>query len=109
MMDLSDGLVTDLPRLCARSRVGAVVDPSLLPVPPSLAAEPDLRQWQLAAGDDYELLFTAPPANRAAIEHLAARLGRRATRIGTITASVAVVLTDGPWPRRGFDHFQVDA
>src|SRR5580658_1109119 len=68
-MDLSDGLSTDLARLCAASQVGAKIYASKVPnvVIPTLAARilggHRLNPLQLAlhGGEDYELLFTAPP------------------------------------------------
>ncbi|MBI4455399.1 MAG: thiamine-phosphate kinase [Acidobacteria bacterium] len=61
-IDLSDGLSTDLNRLCAASNVGAVIHLQDLPISDSVSC------WArhpvacaLHGGDDYELLFTAPP------------------------------------------------
>jgi thiamine-monophosphate kinase len=67
MMDLSDGLSSDLPRLCAASGVGALIDaekiPSVKPAEvPSLSAANRLA-LALNGGDDYELLFTVRPSN----------------------------------------------
>jgi thiamine-monophosphate kinase len=67
MMDLSDGLSSDLPRLCAGSGVGALIDaakiPSIIPAEvPSLSAANRLA-LALNGGDDYELLFTVRPGN----------------------------------------------
>jgi thiamine-monophosphate kinase len=66
MMDLSDGLSTDLPRLCAASGVGARVESVLLPVvePPKSGRGPEVDPLKLAlhGGDDYELLFTVRPS-----------------------------------------------
>ena len=66
MMDLSDGLSSDLPRLCAASSVGATVELGKIPqvhIPPSLVKQ-GFRPLPLAlnGGDDYELLFTVRPA-----------------------------------------------
>lgn len=65
MMDISDGLSTDLSRLCAASAVGALLEESKIPRPriKGVAVKRDLRALQLAlhGGDDYELLFTVPP------------------------------------------------
>jgi len=75
MMDLSDGLARDLPRLCAASGVGASVRLEDLPLAPGLAAgEPG---WRAALGDgeDYELLLALPP--RRAAEALQDRVLRR--------------------------------
>jgi len=65
MMDLSDGLSSDLPRLCAASAVGARVEKVKIPQVQTteLALKHGHDPWQLAlhGGDDYELLFTVPP------------------------------------------------
>jgi thiamine-monophosphate kinase len=63
MMDLSDGLASDLPRLCAASGVGAVLDAAAVPVHADVARHTDGRSpldHALGDGEDYELLFTAP-------------------------------------------------
>jgi thiamine-monophosphate kinase len=66
MMDLSDGLSSDLPRLCAASRVGArIVTSKLLKVKLGGEKSPkdlDLTELALNGGDDYELLFTVRPS-----------------------------------------------
>jgi thiamine-monophosphate kinase len=64
----------------------------------------------LAGGDDYELLFTAPPAARAAIEALAAPLGLPLSRVGSIQAGaprLQLLDAQGRAMRTtpGFDHF----
>jgi thiamine-monophosphate kinase len=101
-MDLSDGLASDLPRLCAASGVGARLDAALLPLHPDVAAEPDPLRCALAGGDDYELLFTAPPG--AAIEALAQAYGVQAHRIGAITRD-GIALVGADWPAPAFAHF----
>ena len=72
MMDISDGLSTDLGRLCSASRVGARIWADRIPcveIPAGRTskrfARPRLDTLQLAlnGGDDYELLFTVPPGN----------------------------------------------
>jgi thiamine-monophosphate kinase len=62
-MDVSDGLVADLGKLCTSSGVRGIVHADLLPVSKELkAAFPsDFLQLALGGGEDYELLFTAPP------------------------------------------------
>jgi len=67
MMDLSDGLSSDLPRLCAASRVGAIIDAEKIPSI-NLAEGPSLSvanrlALALNGGDDYELLFTVHPSD----------------------------------------------
>jgi len=65
MIDLSDGLSSDLARICSSSGVGALLDHDQFPavrVPRSLLKKVnESLQLALHGGDDYELLFTAPP------------------------------------------------
>lgn len=94
LMDLSDGLSTDLPRLCAASGVGAWVDAKKVPCVP-LAASPNLtvaRRLALAlnGGDDYELLFTVRPKDAARLPHAYQHLA--ITQIGEVTRSRHVTL-----------------
>jgi thiamine-monophosphate kinase len=90
-MDISDGLVADLAHICAASGVAATVRADRLPLSPAaraaVEADPALLALPLAGGDDYELLFTAPPAAAAALAVLAAELDLPLTRIGEIPAS----------------------
>jgi thiamine-monophosphate kinase len=66
MMDLSDGLSTDLPRLCAAGRVGARIEADRIPkvqVPVSKSRNHfNVLELALNGGDDYELLFTMRPS-----------------------------------------------
>lgn len=104
-MDLSDGLATDLARLCAASGCGAIVQPAALPISASLAAcSADPVPLAVGFGEDYGLLFTAPPDASEAIELLAAQLGLQVTDIGRCTADGAVRLAGRPWPR-AWQHF----
>jgi thiamine-monophosphate kinase len=105
-MDVSDGLLADLDKLCAASRCGAEIDVDAIPKSSALAAtfdEATCCDLALSGGDDYELLFTVPAAR---VEQCAA-LG--CTRIGTIVADGHVVCRrNGEIYRpaqRGFDHF----
>lgn len=104
-MDLSDGLLADLPRLCRASGVGASVAPDALPADPAIAGRADLLRLQVAGGDDYELLFAAPPAADDAVRAIAARTGTRVTPIGTVTAGSGAQLQGQPWPAPAFSHF----
>jgi thiamine-monophosphate kinase len=96
MMDLSDGLSTDLPRLCAASRVGARVEAAKIPavqVPKRYSGRKiDALDLALHGGDDYELLFTVRPSN---IRRLPQTFqGIPLTAIGEITRDRVVKLAD---------------
>jgi thiamine-monophosphate kinase len=77
MMDVSDGLSTDLARMCERSRCGALVED--VPVAPSAAAMAasrgeDPQAYALAGGEDYELLVAV---NARAFGYLSSRFQKR--------------------------------
>ena len=111
-MDISDGLLDDLSKLCTASGVGAQVLQDRVPVHPLLRdAFPD-RSLELAlnGGEDYQLIFAAPSN---VMEQAIAGLGPPATVIGEITAgkagSVRVVGSSGEASDvavRGWDHFR---
>jgi len=114
MIDLSDGLWEDLPRLCRSSGVGAVILQAAVPVDRDarllLGPEEGLR-CALTGGEDYELLFTARPRLEKHITRLGRRLELPMTRIGEIVPSrlgVRVLTREGryrPLPAGGFRHF----
>jgi thiamine-monophosphate kinase len=112
-IDVSDGLLGDLSHLLARSGVGAAVEVDAVPRSSVLAAQPLALQrlCTLAGGDDYELVFTAPPAAAARVRDAAASAGVPVARIGRIDAAPGLRLVDA----RGepvshtfpaFDHFR---
>ena len=98
MIDVSDGLLADLGHICETSAVAAIVE--LARVPLSAAArlivepDPELRARLAAAGDDYELLFTAPADASTAIAALSFELGTPITMIGRIEHGTGVRLLD---------------
>jgi thiamine-monophosphate kinase len=110
MMDLSDGLASDLRRVCGRSGVGCRVDLDLLPVAEdtrafvrSLGRDPE----ELAAtgGEDYELLISAPGP---ILDALARSIEVPVTVIGEVTAGPDVVFRRAGEPVEelsGWDHF----
>jgi thiamine-monophosphate kinase len=112
-IDVSDGLAGDLGHVLKLSGVGATVDvdaaQSLLACAGHVAPERRL-ELVMAGGDDYELLFTAPPQMRDAVQHAASACGTTVTRIGRIDAQPGLRVADGqgrPAARgfASFDHF----
>ncbi len=109
-IDLSDGLSTDLHRLCAASGVGARVHAARLPVVARVQGEA-LKTLSLAlhGGEDYRLLFTVSPRKVSTLHR--ARLGVRLFEIGEVTSSRKLVLVsdDGSEEQlkpEGYDHFR---
>ena len=100
MMDLSDGLAADLPRLAAASGCGFSLDETRVPHSPGSS----LAQ-ALADGEDYELLFAlAPPAAVALESAWKQRFPRLwLTRVGTLKAQPSTLHPQRPV--RGHDHF----
>ncbi len=111
MMDLSDGLAQDLPRLCAASGAGASLHTARLPIHPDAELQSQdegipAGLHALADGEDYELLFALDPAATPEIVNLS---DIPLTAIGTITESPDLALVDAagnhhPWPRAGWEH-----
>lgn len=109
-MDVSDGLLADLSKLCAASEVAGVVEQELVPVLAVVREHfPDTwRQLALTGGEDYELLFAAPAA---VVGRVRAQAAVPVTVLGRIEAGTAgrVTLVDGagqelPWQGGGWDH-----
>jgi thiamine-monophosphate kinase len=96
LMDLSDGLSSDLPRLCTASGVGARVESARIPLgqPPKLGRKrgSDPLRLALHGGDDYELLFTVVPHNADVLPK--SFQGTELTPIGKITEKRKIVLLE---------------
>lgn len=116
-IDLSDGLSGDLRHLCEESRVGAEIDLSTLPISPACRAYAETRRLEptpmaLTGGEDYELLFTAPPAKQGTIARQARARGFRITQVGTIRPyrfGMQMKTPDGtmkPIPNTSYEHFR---
>jgi thiamine-monophosphate kinase len=109
--DISDGLLTDLSKLCAASNCGAHIDIEALPRSPAmnaLLASGAQESYILGGGDDYELVFTVPPERALQVE-AAIATEVRCTPIGRLVEHKQVkcfragveVQPSAP----GFDHF----
>jgi thiamine-monophosphate kinase len=118
MMDISDGVASDLHELVKESNVSAVVDISKLPHSEDMAQymikEVGAMEMMLAGGEDYELLFTSKPENEKEIQRLAKEENLRVTSIGLMEEktekSPTVRFVDGNGievdiKEKGFDHF----
>jgi thiamine-monophosphate kinase len=113
-IDLSDGLIGDLGHVLERSAVGASIRLDSLPRSAALAAQPIELQLEclLYGGDDYELLFTAPPQRAQVVREAARRAGVAVTPIGVIESQHRLQVLDAsnrvlPIRQVGFDHFKV--
>lgn len=122
-MDVSDGLLQDLGHIAQASQLQATLELDLLPVAPAGVDTPLWQACLLGGGDDYELLFTAPPAARPVIQALSqssalpiTRIGfmhvvQSGTETGTMTTAPVQVVNHAGHPldlshlRAGFDHF----
>ena len=114
-IDISDGLIGDLGHILERSALGATIDAELLPIGPALQSQDQQTQLEFAlhGGDDYELCFCAPLAQRENVIAAAHQAGVAVTRIGQISKT-----SEGPNLRvldragqsvrlqsQSFDHF----
>ncbi len=113
-IDVSDGLLGDLTHILQRSKLGAVVHVDALPIGPALVrAQLPLslvRDYALNGGDDYELCFSAPAAQREAVIAAGQSCGTAVTRIGHLTAATSLAVVDHagqvlPIVSQSFDHF----
>jgi thiamine-monophosphate kinase len=109
-MDVSDGLLTDLEKLCTASGCGAQLNIDALPRSPQmreLFGPEACDDYALAGGDDYELIFTVPAERSALVSSLPTDVAL--TQIGAIVAGAGVQCLRGGKPylaaRAGYDHF----
>ena len=115
MMDLSDGLATDLAHLCAESGVGAEVEAAKVPLSKELLILADKLgcsplDWALQGGEDYQLLFTSPAQHATSLaDYIKEASGSTIYCLGVITEKSGVRLCSDQQKMdisyRGFDHF----
>jgi thiamine-monophosphate kinase len=119
MLDISDGLVSDLGHLLGNQASGALLNQVVIPLSkPFKDNLPDsTRQIELAlsGGEDYELLFTAAARNRDEIQRLAREIGVRVTPVGVLDNRRQGIWLERPdgaivaVAKRGFQHFSSDS
>ena len=117
-IDISDGLIADAGHIAAQSKVAIDIEAAKLPLSAAARAWLDKQEDANAAfgdiasfGDDYEILFTAPPARRRSIEMAAQVTKTAVARIGSVSRGAGVRLLDADGEaiaieRKGFDHFR---
>jgi thiamine-monophosphate kinase len=113
-VDISDGLMADLGHVAKASAVHIAVEASRIPFSPALKSlwgeGPDAIVRAATAGDDYQIAFTAPSGNEAAILKAARDNDVVVTAVGRVEAGDGVSLLDDngreiPVPRPGYRHF----
>jgi thiamine-monophosphate kinase len=115
MIDISDGLLTDLSRILSASGRGATVRLSSLPLSPAFMEHQSSEgtrsiDYALSGGEDYELLFTTAEHREQELLRVAEEFAVPITRIGEITTSHGLQLLDDegrPYEitSLGYDHF----
>ena len=113
MIDLSDGLISDIGHILKQSKVGALINLADLPLSIELKSAVSYKEaikLALSAGDDYELCFTIPEDKKDEVEALMLSNRYKITCIGGITTGEQLLLQDGNQVRdkdslQGFSHF----
>lgn len=107
-MDVSDGLVGDLAKLCRVSGVAAEIDADRVPLSDAgravLATDPAARETAFTGGDDYEILCTIPPGKVARFRVAAMTAKVAVTEIGTIAAGEGAHFRDTQGRELTFTH-----
>ncbi|MGI9354131.1 MAG: thiamine-phosphate kinase, partial [Rhizobiaceae bacterium] len=96
-MDISDGLLGDLTKLCSASHVGATIERNQIPISNAVGAavnvDPELWERILDGGDDYEILFTVPSDRFELCRKTARQMDAAITAIGKTHAGPAGKVT----------------
>lgn len=113
MMDVSDGLLVDAERMARASGCAIAIDAQSVPLSDAALSLGDdtleARLPAMTAGDDYCLLFSAPPASTGAILDIADELGATLHAVGTVSEGLGLSLTYRGSPvslpeRLGYEH-----
>ena len=107
-IDVSDGLEQDLSHILKTSSVGAIIEVEKIPISETLQGHiQDTNDWSipLCGGDDYELCFTIPKANKEALKKVSESCNVNITRIGVITESLGLQIEGFNGPRKSYQHF----
>jgi thiamine-monophosphate kinase len=112
MIDISDGLGSEVHHICDQSGTGAEIELERIPLHPDVVSaarklRADPYQWALSGGEDFELLFSIAPDKLALLE----RTGFECYRVGKVTdAGAGIVLMQPDGSRTmlpsGYDHFK---
>jgi thiamine-monophosphate kinase len=112
MIDISDGLSSDLSHICEQSGVGAEIHSERIPVSPALMKLSSeltmpVLHYALSGGEDYELLFTVPPGMLNKLQSLHIPV----TEIGVVKRRKALMLVDNAGRKNtlqatGYEHFR---
>ena len=114
VLDVSDGLVQDAGHIAETAGLQVTIEAARVPLSlaarGALADDPALLSVILTGGDDYELLFTAPPEVAAAVAELGRARQLAVTRIGHVGEGRGVAVRDGEGrplalAKAGFQHF----
>ena len=117
MMDVSDGLDSDILRIMEQSKVGADIELDRLPISPTLVRVARRRDWNpvesaATGGEDYCLLLTVEPSRfKSLAAAFTRRFGRPLSAVGTVRSRARGLryFSNGRAARlegRGFDHFR---
>jgi thiamine-monophosphate kinase len=116
LIDLSDGLATDIRHICGMSETGALINLPEIPISPDVHAhEPDHTKLMhaLTDGEDYELLFTVSPDDFPAfVKAWDAEFSEACHRVGMLLPEAGVIKTIDAYntikdlDRKAFEHFR---
>ena len=116
MIDISDGLLSDMRHILEASKVGATLEADSVPVSEGVleffsGEGEEALSWAISGGEEYELLFTMASRLEGKLPELSEKLGTKLTRIGTVTSRSRGIKMAGPGGEKdikpgGFDHLK---